>query len=60
MLNKSRAIDRLLRENPMLGERRYGLPDIGKRKDVKDLILQYKKYLMLLIFMVMVFEMIRF
>lgn len=33
MLNKSRAIDRLLRENPMLGERRYGLPDIGKRKD---------------------------
>ncbi len=33
MLNKSRAIDRLLRENPNLGERRFGLPDIGKRHD---------------------------
>ena len=33
MLNKSRAIDRLLRENPLLGERRFGLPDIGKRCD---------------------------
>lgn len=33
MLKKSEAIDRLLRENPMLGERRFGLPDIGKRID---------------------------
>ena len=33
MLNKSRAIDRLLRENPKLGERRFGLPDIGLRND---------------------------
>lgn len=33
MLKKSNAIDRLLRENPMLGERRFGLPDIGKRND---------------------------
>jgi len=33
MLNKSRAIDRLLRENPSLSERRFGLPDIGKRSD---------------------------
>lgn len=33
MLKKSSAIDRLLRENPNLGERRFGLPDIGKRED---------------------------
>lgn len=33
MLKKSKAIDRLLRENPELGERRFGLPDIGKRSD---------------------------
>lgn len=33
MLNKSRAIERLLRENPQLGERRFGLPDIGTRLD---------------------------
>jgi len=33
MLKKSRAIDRMLRENPNLGERRYGLPDIGTRID---------------------------
>lgn len=33
MLIKSSAIDRLLRENPNLGERRFGLPDIGKRND---------------------------
>lgn len=33
MLIKSRAIDRLLRENPELGERRFGLPDIGTRID---------------------------
>lgn len=33
MLKKSEAIDRLLRENPTLGERRFGLPDIGKRID---------------------------
>ncbi len=33
MLKKSSAIDRLLRENPKLGERRFGLPDIGKRLD---------------------------
>ncbi len=33
MLIKSRAIDRLLRENPRLGERRFGLPDIGVRND---------------------------
>ncbi len=33
MLIKSNAIDRLLRENPSLGERRFGLPDIGLRMD---------------------------
>ncbi|MDE5630813.1 MAG: aminotransferase class I/II-fold pyridoxal phosphate-dependent enzyme [Bacilli bacterium] len=33
MLKKSSAIDRLLRENPSLGMRRFGLPDIGKRHD---------------------------
>ena len=33
MLIKSSAIDRLLRENPNLGERRFGLPAIGKRND---------------------------
>ena len=33
MLAKSRAIDRLLDENPELSERRFGLPDIGTRND---------------------------
>lgn len=33
MLKKSNAIDRLLRFNPNLGVRRFGLPDIGKRND---------------------------
>ena len=33
MLKKSSAIDRLLRENPYLGERRFGLPFIGRRRD---------------------------
>ena len=33
MLTKSSAIDRLLRENPELGERRFGLPNIGLRLD---------------------------
>lgn len=33
MLIKSSAIDRLLRENPDLGERRFGLPSIGVRND---------------------------
>ncbi len=33
MLIKSSAIDRLLRENPELGERRFGLPSIGLRAD---------------------------
>ncbi len=33
MLIKSTAIDRLLRENPNLGERRFGLPFIGLRND---------------------------
>ena len=33
MLIKSSAIDRLLRENPSLGERRFGLPSIGSRND---------------------------
>ena len=33
MLVKSTAIDRLLRENPSLGERRFGLPYIGLRDD---------------------------
>lgn len=33
MLIKSSAIDRLLRENPELGERRFGLPNIGVRDD---------------------------
>ena len=33
MLKKSHAIDRLLRENPLLAKRRYGLPYIGSRLD---------------------------
>lgn len=33
MLTKSHAIDRLLRERPTLRERRFGLPDIGRRYD---------------------------
>ena len=33
MLKKSHAIDRLLRENPSLAERRFGLPYIGARLD---------------------------
>ena len=33
MLIKSSAIDRLLRENPKLSERRFGLPSIGFRND---------------------------
>lgn len=33
MLKKSSAIDRLLRENSELGERRFGLPNIGTRLD---------------------------
>lgn len=33
MLIKSTAIDRLLRENPELKDRRFGLPAIGKRND---------------------------
>ena len=33
MLQKSSAIDHLLKYNPSLGERRFGLPDIGKRDD---------------------------
>lgn len=33
MLKKSHAIDRLLRENPSLSRRRYGLPYIGNRLD---------------------------
>lgn len=36
MLTKSNAIDRLLRENPNLSKRRFGLPDIGKRLDKED------------------------
>lgn len=33
MLKKSNAIDRFLRDNPDLRERRFGLPDIGRRHD---------------------------
>ena len=36
MLIKSNAIDRLLRENPNLGERRFGLPFIGGRDDHEE------------------------
>ncbi len=35
MLIKSSAIDRLLRENPQLGNRRYGLPLVGNRLDME-------------------------
>ncbi len=35
MLIKSNAIDRLLRENPQLGQRRYGLPLVGNRLDME-------------------------
>ena len=33
MIRKSAAIDRFLKENPQLRERRFGLPDIGRRLD---------------------------
>ena len=33
MLKKSSAIDRLIRDNPKLANRRFGLPDIGVRLD---------------------------
>lgn len=36
MLKKSQAIDRLLRENPMLKERRFGLPYVGARLDGEE------------------------
>ena len=36
MLVKSNAIERLLRENPNLGERRFGLPSIGSRLDLEN------------------------
>jgi len=36
MLKKSHAIDRLLRENPNLAERRFGLPYIGARLDGEE------------------------
>ena len=35
MLKKSNAIDRLLRDNPELGERRFGLPSVGSRLDLE-------------------------
>ena len=35
MLKKSNAIDRLLRENPQLGQRRFGLPLVGNRLDME-------------------------
>ncbi len=35
MLIKSSAIDRFLRENPQLGERRFGLPLVGNRLDME-------------------------
>ena len=34
MLIKSSAIDRFLRDNPELGERRFGLPLVGNRLDM--------------------------
>ena len=33
MIIKSSAIDRLLQQNPNLGERRFGLPEVGGRDD---------------------------
>ncbi len=36
MLTKASAIDRLLREREELRDRRFGLPDIGKRVDGED------------------------
>ena len=33
MIIKSSAIDRLLQQNPNLGERRFGLPEVGGRND---------------------------
>ena len=33
MIIKSSAIDRLLQQNPNLGERRFGLPEVGGRGD---------------------------
>ena len=33
MIIKSNAIDRLLQQNPNLGERRFGLPEVGGRGD---------------------------
>ena len=37
MLIKSTAIQRLLRENPMLKDRRFGLPYVGSRLDKEEL-----------------------
>lgn len=36
MLKKSTAIERFLRENPTLKDRRFGLPSIGKRNDLEE------------------------
>ena len=36
MLIKSSAIDRFLRENPQLSERRFGLPLVGTRTDMEN------------------------
>ena len=36
MLIKSTAIQRLLRENPMLKDRRFGLPYVGARLDKEE------------------------
>ena len=36
MLVKTNAIERLLRDNPELGQRRFGLPSVGNRLDLEN------------------------
>ena len=36
MLIKTNAIERLLRDNPELGQRRFGLPSVGNRLDLEN------------------------
>ena len=55
MIIKSSAIDRLLQQNPNLGERRFGLPEVGVMVTLS--IQLYKRLLMLLSIMDLKLEM---
>ncbi len=52
MIRKSAAIDRFLKENPQLRERRFGLPDIGRRLITRNSIRRFKPLRMQSTFMV--------